>query len=292
MHEANDVDQAVGRMKDLMELRALRPNTVQTYLGCTERFLEHVGKPAEAVTEGDIEEFLLDLGRQGRSARTRNVHLAAIRFLMRAAGRREIGRDIPHAKFGRRVPDILSGTEVARLLAATTSLKYRAIFMLAYGAGLRVGEIAALEVTDIDSDRMMIHVREGKTGDRYVMMSARILEELRAYWREERPTGPELFPGFRNGRRGTRLSRAAIGKVLRQVLVKAGITKRVPPHGLRHCFATHMLDLGADLSEVQVLLGHAYVQTTTGYLQLSQARLSKMKSPLDSIGTPEGKTLG
>jgi integrase len=120
------------------------------------------------------------------------------------------------------------------LLAATDSPKYRAIFMLAYGAGLRVGEIAALQVTDIDSQRMLIHVREGKTGPRHVMLSPRVLEALRTYWKAARPAGPELFPGGRSQRPGTQLTRESIHKVIVKVAHQAGIQKRVYPHMLRH----------------------------------------------------------
>ena len=190
------------------------------------------------------------------------------------------------------MPDTLNGAEVPRLFEAATSPKYKAIFMLAYGAGLRVSEVGALQVGDIDSGRMLIRVPEGKTGQRYVMMGDRVLATLRDYWRAERPSGPELFPGFRSGRRGTRLTRAAIHKVLRKAVLQAGITKRISPHGLRHALATHLLDLGADIRTVQVLLGHRRLDSTAQYLHLSKVRLSSVKSPVDLVGTAAGKTLG
>ena len=124
------------------------------------------------------------------------------------------------------------------------------------------------------------------------MMGARVLADLRDYRRAERPSGPELFPGFRSGRRGTRLTRAAIHKVLRKAVLQAGITKRISPHGLRHALATHLLDLGADIRTVQVLLGHRRLDSTAQYLHLSKVRLSSVKSPVDLVGTAAGKTLG
>ena len=150
--------------------------------------------------------------------------------------------------------------------------------MLAYGSGLRVSEVAALQVGDIDSGRMLIRVPEGKTGQRYVMMGARVLATLRDYWRAQRP------------RRETRLARAAIHRVLRKAVLQAGITKRISPHSLRRAFATHLLDLGA--ATVQVLLGHRRLDSTAQALHLSKVRLSSVKSPIDLVGTAAGKTVG
>jgi len=295
MSKPSDVEKSIERMKVYMELRGLRPNTVYTFTYCARRFLVHVGKPPRAVTTHDVEEFLLDLHRKGRSPRTRNVNLSAVRCLLAATigdKSRIITAGIPNAKRPRRCPEILSGSEVARLLAATESPKYRAIFMLAYGAGLRVGEITALQVPDIDSQRMLLHVREGKTGPRHVMLSPLVLEALRTYWKAARPVGPELFPGGRSQRPGTQLTRESIHRVLAKVARTAGIQKRVHPHLLRHCFATHMLEAGADVRSVQVLLGHACIHSTTTYLHLSNAHLRATPSPIDLLGTPAGHVLG
>jgi len=295
MSEIKDVQSSIERMRKYMELRGLRPNTVSTFSRCARGFLTHVGKvPAESTTE-DVEGFLLDLARRGRSPLTRNVNLAAIRCLLASAlgdKSRAVTVGIPNAKRPRRCPEILSGSEVARLLDATESPKYRAIFMLAYGAGLRVSEITSLRACDIDSERMLIHVPEGKTGPRHVMLSPRVLAALRIYWKDARPKGPELFPGGRRQNPGTRLTRESINKVLAQVGRKAGIKKRVHPHMLRHCFATHMLEAGADVRSVQVLLGHACLESTTTYLHLSRAHLRATPSPIDLLGTKAGSVLG
>jgi integrase len=233
MTEPNDVQSSLDRMKIHMKLRGLRPNTVSTFARCARRFLAHTDKAPADVTSTDVESFLLDLGRKGRSPRTRNVNLAAVRCLLGATTGSNATAGIPRAKVPRRSPEILSGSEVALLLAATDSPKYRAIFMLAYGAGLRVSEITALQVADIDSKRMLIHVREGKTGPRHVMLSPRVLEALRAYWKAARPKGPSLFPG-RSRSANPGLSREAVNRVLLGVARKAGIRKRVYPHMLRH----------------------------------------------------------
>jgi integrase/recombinase XerD len=295
MSRIHDVQSSLDRMKQFMALRGLRPNTVNTFFRCARGFLNHVGKVSAEITTDDVERYLLELSRRGRSPRTRNVNLAAVRCLLSATlgpASRAITAAIPNAKRPHRCPEILSGSEVARLLDSTDSPKYRAIFMLAYGAGLRVREITTLRVCDIDSQRMMIHVPEGKTGPRHVMLSPRVLAALRTYWKAARPKGPELFPGGRAQRPGTRLTRESINRVLAKVGRKADIKKRVHPHMLRHCFATHMLEAGADVRSVQVLLGHARLETTTAYLHLSSAHLRATPSPIELLGTPAGSVLG
>jgi integrase len=177
MSDADDAQKSLDQMKIFMELRGLQPNTVYTFALCARRFLAHAGKTPTAIKAVDVESFLLDLTRKGRSPQTRNVNLSAVRCLLFATlgdDSRVVTAGIPNARVRRRSPEILSGTEVERLLAATDSPKYYAIFILAYGAGLRVGEITALLATDIDSKRMLIHVREGKTGPRDVMLSYRL----------------------------------------------------------------------------------------------------------------------
>jgi len=244
------------------------------------------------VTGEDVEQYLLGLVRAARRPQTRNVNLAAIRCLLRATLRRDPAAELRPAKVSRRAPEILSGTEVAKLIDATTSTKYRAIFMLAYGAGLRVGEVSELEIGDIDSARMVIHVRHGKTGPRYVMMSPRLLAGLRAYWKAFRPPGPKLFPHGWMKRAGKGLSRRSIHRVVVKAARKAGISKTVSPHTLRHSFATHLLETGADVRTVQVLLGHSCLETTAHYLHLTARRLHQIPSPLDVIGTARGRRLG
>ena len=286
------VEKCLSRMRKWMALRGLAPNSVSTYVRCARQFLAHVDRTLATVKRTDIEGYLHTLVDKAHSPGTRNVQLGAIRCLLLSTVRRDPSATIPRAKVPRVVPQILSGTEVARLLAATTSLKYRAIFMLAYGAGLRVGEITTLDTSDLDSQRMLIRVREGKTGQRYVMMSPRLLAALRRYWKAYRPPGTELFPGYAKQRAGTQLSRESIHRVLAKAARAAGIKKHVSPHTLRHCFATHLLESGANVRTVQLLLGHAYLETTAKYLHLTTAQLCQVPSPLDLIGTPQGTVLG
>jgi len=184
---------------------------------------------------------------------------------------------------------VLSGSDVEKLLTAITSLKHRAILMTAYGAGLRIGEVLALEVSDIDSKRMLIRVKDGKTGGRFSVMGGRLLAVLREYWKHYRPRGPLLFPG-RDANRT--LTRAAVCKVFKKVVAEVLPGQRVTPHTLRHAFATHLVDAGTDLRTVQVLLGHTHLQTTTHYLQRSPSRLARVESPIELLGTARGRRLG
>lgn len=282
-------DRRLSKLAKALDLRAVRPNTRETYLRCARKFLDAVGKPAGRVTRGDVERFLHGQVQSGCAPRTRNVYLAAIRWLLRAVGRRNVTASIPQARLSRALAPVLTGSEVERLLGAIQSIKYRAILTTAYGAGLRIGEVLALEVSDIDSKRMLLRVRDGKTGGRFVVMSPRVLVVLRAYWKQCRPARPRLFPG--EGK-SPFLSRAAVSKVLKRVVAEALPGRRVTPHTLRHSYATHLLDAGTDLRAVQVLLGHGHIETTTAYLHLSPQRLARVASPLDLLGTPRGRCLG
>jgi site-specific recombinase XerD len=187
------------------------------------------------------------------------------------------------------LPDILTGEEVERIFQLIVSLKHRAILMTAYGAGLRISEACSLKTSDLDSKRMLIHVHKGKRSkDRYVMLSERLLDVLRTYWKIARPEGPFLFPGAIPGRS---ITTDAVQRVLHQVVVQCHFTKRVTPHSLRHCFATHLLETGTDIRVIQRLLGHASLQTTARYTKVTERHIGRTKSPLDLLGTKEGQVL-
>ncbi len=286
----------MGKLRDKMqtdlELSGLADNTITTYLRCCRRFAAHFRRPPETMGGDEIRECLLHLQQVGGLANgSCNVYRGALCFLYRVTlGRPEEVSNLPKRKVRKKVPVVLSGSEIERLLSAIRCPKYRAIVMLGYGAGLRVGEIRSLEVGDIDSKRMVLHVRNAKRGkERHVPLSGQLLKALRTYWRTARPQGSYVFPGRKIDKP---LSRAAISKALKKTVGKAGIDKRVTPHTLRHSFATHMLELGADIRSVQVLLGHSSLSSTTGYLHLSTARLVSLPSPLELLGTPPGMRLG
>lgn len=193
-------------------------------------------------------------------------------------------------KVPRSLADILSGKEVDALLAAVEPLRSRMVVSTAYGAGVRIDEGCSLPVEDIDSWRMLIHIRRGKGNkDRYVTLPERLLHSLRAYWILERPQGGYLFPGQAPG---SDVAHESVCEALRAAVIKCELHKRVTPHILRHCFATHTLESGTDLRIVQALLGHASIRTTALYVRVSKALVARSRSPLDLLGTKNGEVLG
>jgi integrase/recombinase XerD len=279
------------RMREDLVLRGMSANTICAYVHCARRFAEHFGRSPCRLGAAEIRSFLLHVRARGRSASTVNVYAGALRFLYGVTlGRPEEMVAIPRMRVPMRVPVVLSGTEVERLLDALGSPKHRVIAMLAYGAGLRIGEVCNLRADDIDPKRMVLRIRGSKRGrERYVMLSARLLGALRAYWKVARPSGPCLFPGRKAG---TLLTHRAVAQALKKAARRAGLGKRVSPHTLRHSFATHLLEAGTDIRTLQVLLGHASIESTTIYLHVSTARVQSLTSPLDVLGTPEGLERG
>ena len=282
-------------MREDLVLRGMSANTIETYVGCARRFAEHFGRSPCRMGAAEIRAFLLHVagerGGNGRSASTVNVYAGALRFLYAVTlGRPEELVRVPRMRVPMHVPVVLSGTEVERLLGALVSPKHRAIAMLAYGAGLRVSEVCRLRTDDVDPKRMVLRIGASKRGrERYVMLGARLLAALRAYWKIARPAGRHLFPGRKAG---TLLTHRAVQKALDKAAHRAGLGKRVGPHTLRHSFATHLLEAGTDLRTLQVLLGHACIESTVIYLHVSTARIQSLTSPLDMLGTPEGRARG
>jgi integrase/recombinase XerD len=270
-------------IEDLM-LRGSTEATISTYVGCVRRFTEHfAGCSPKALGEDEIRAFLLHLIMERRVApRSFNVYRAALAFFFSVTLERpEQAVRLPRMRVPMWVPTVLDAAEVARMLAVTQSKKHRAWIMLAYGAGLRVGEICRLRTDDIDSKRLLLRIHHTKCGrERLVMLSPKLLAALRAYWKAVRPEGPELFPGSRGGV----VSRQAVHKAVKAAARLAGIQKRVSTHTLRHCFATHLLDAGTDLRTLQVLLGHASLRSSLAYLHVSTTRVQSVQSPLDSLG--------
>ena len=287
---------ATRRLRDTMRedlrLRGMSANTIEIYVRCARRFAEHFGRSPCRMGATEIRTFLLSLvDVHALSASTFNVHAAAVKFLYTVTLDRpeEIAR-MPRMRVPMHMPVVLSGTEVERLLGAIVSERHRVAAMLAFGAGLRVGEICRLRVDDVDPKRMVLRIRGSKRGrERYVMLSPLLLSAMRAYWKVARPSGPHLFRGRKPG---TLLTRAAVHKAIAAAARRAGLGKRVGPHTLRHTFATHLLEAGTHLRTLQVLLGHASIESTTIYLHVSTARLQSMTSPLDALGTPQGRARG
>jgi site-specific recombinase XerD len=286
----------MGELRDRMEadlkLRGLAVLTQRAYLRVGRAFAAYFRRSPAEMGEPEIRKFLVHLDRERKvQPATRYVYTAALKFLYKVTLQRpqEVAR-IPFPKVPRKLPDILSGTEVERLLGAIRSLKYRVIIMVTYASGLRINEAVSLKPADIDSPRGVIHVRLGKgKKDRLVPLSPRCLLLLREYWKEFRPSGPYLFPGQRPG---THLTDRAVRKALQKAVGEAGITKRVSPHVLRHCFTTHLLEAGANMAVIQQLLGHASLNTTSRYAHVRSTAALQVGSPLDLLGTPQGEPLG
>jgi site-specific recombinase XerD len=265
-----------------MELRNFAPSTIAVYVNCVARFARHFVKSPELLGPDDVRAYLLHLIEQRRPSWSYyNLNLQALRFLYNVTLNRDwVLKHISCPKRPRRLPVILSPDELTRFFAAITGLKYRAVLMTAYAAGLRVSEVAALRVDDIDSRRMVLRVRQGKgRQDRYVMLSPKLLDLLRAYWKAARPR-TWLFPGLDPDRP---ISIAAVMKACRRARRAAGLEKHVTVHTLRHSFATHLLEAGTDLRTIQVLLGHHSPRTTALYTHVSPAAVRATASPFDRL---------
>jgi len=278
-------------MVEDLALRGIAETTVEVYVDYARSFVAHFGRSADELGTEHVRGWLLWLLKERRlSPATVNVAIAALRQLFTTLGRPDVMHGIRSVRKQYHSPDILSGSEVQRLLAAASDIKHRAIFTLLYGGGLRISELLALKVADLDSRRMVIHVRDTKTRyDRIVSLSPRMLQTLREYWKERRPTGPWLFPGRAPG---SQMTRVGVSEALRNCARVAGISKRVHPHLLRHAFATHLLELGTDLRSVQVLLGHRSLSSTTRYTHLTEARRVALSSPIEMLTTERGSVLG
>jgi len=275
------------RMQDDLRLKNYADGIIREYLRCARAFVEHFKVSPLKISEKTIRKYVLAMAKE-RSPSTVKMHVAAIRFLNEVTLRSpQRVASLHFPKVPQRLPDILSPEEVRRLLEAVESPKYRAILMTAYGAGMRISEACSLLTIDIDSKRGVIHVRDGKRDrDRYVMLSSVLLSTLREYWRIYQPTPPVLFAGERPG---TCVSHAAVRQALRRAKTKVGITKRVTPHSLRHAFATHLLEDGADIRTIQALLGHGSIRSTARYTQVSVKHVCKTPSPLDRPHARRGK---
>jgi site-specific recombinase XerD len=274
-----------------LKLAGYSPSTQRIYLLYAKKFSQHFRRSPELLGEREIRRYLLHLldERQLSHDAYRQAH-SALKFLYSVTLHRPFDLPcVPRKRRPRALPDVLSGTEVRRLFENFRSPKYRMAAMTLYGAGLRVSEACRLRPGDIDSRRMLIHVRLGKgRKDRFVTLSRRLLESLRVYWRAHRP--PDyLFPG--KGLDG-HVSAESLRKAVFLAARDAGLRKRVTPHLLRHCFATHLLETGTDVAVIRLLLGHQDIDTTTRYTSVSTRLLARVRVPLDLLEAPEGRVLG
>jgi integrase/recombinase XerD len=281
------------RFTEDLALRGMSASTCELYLRYVDAFIAHHGRSANKLGTEDVRSWLLFLLKERRlNPATVNIAISSLRALFASLGRPQVMQSIRGVRVQHRAPDMLSGSEVHRLLVGKdTDIKHRAMFTLLYGAGLRVSELLALKVADIDSQRMVVHVRKTKSRhDRIVPLSLRMLETLRVYWKARRPRSALLLFPAPDGTK--QLTRDAVLHAIRLAAWRAGITKRVYPHLLRHAFATHMLELGTDLRTVQILLGHRSLSSTTRYTHLTEARRITLSSPVEALDTEQGRVLG
>jgi site-specific recombinase XerD len=265
-----------------MRVRNLSPNTQQLYIDRVARFARYFGKSPELLGPEDVRTYQVYLIHQKRaSSSALQQTVCALRFLYRnTLGKEWALPYIPAPKREKKLPVVLSQEEVSRFFEHLPNLKHRALIITAYATGMRVSEVVSLRAADIDSDRMMIRVEQGKgRKDRYVMLSPNLLELLRAYWKVARPAD-WLFPGQRPG---THLTAKRVLQVCIKAGAAAGLTKRATVRALRHSFATHLLEAGANIRVIQVLLGHRSLRTTARYTHVSRETICSTSSPLDQL---------
>jgi integrase/recombinase XerD len=275
------------RFIDDLRLRNYAPRTIDTYVSRVACFAKHFGRSPELLGPEEVRTFQLHLLERRVSWSSFNQAVCALRFLYGTTlGRPEQLPMIPYGKRPKALRSVLAAQEVLRLIEAAETPRDRVFLQVAYGCGLRLSELIHLQVPDIDSARMVIHVRRGKGAkDRLVPLSQRLLEELRGYWRLYRP-GTWLFPGHRPDQPITSSNmQRRFGRLVKRV----GLTKHCSLHTLRHSYATHLLEAGVDLLTLKMLLGHRTLETTARYLHVSTHRLHEAPSLLDLLVLPPGK---
>lgn len=271
------------RMIEDMQIRNLTANTQRVYVEQVGRFARYFHRSPEHLGPAEIRTYLLFLINDRRlAASSIIVAVSALRFLYTVTLKRpwRIADDIPTGRQAKKLPVVLSRDEVARFLDSVDNLKHRMVLTVCCATGLRVSEAVRLTPDAIDSKRMVIRVEQGKgRKDRYVMLSPKLLEALRDYWKRTHP-GVWLFPGDRPDRP---ISALSVDRTCRGVRATCGIGKPVTPHALRHAFAVHLLEAGTDLRTIQLLLGHRNLSTTARYLMIATSRVCATNSPLDSL---------
>ena len=293
MSETNTVSPLRQRMIEDMAARKLNPHTQRGHVYSCKRFAAWLKRSPDTATAEEVRQFQLQLIESGMSICNRNRIMTGVRFLFRVTLRRhDLAAEIWHIKEPERLPPVLSPEEVKRVLAMARSLKARAMLTLAYGCGLRAGEVVRLRAGDIDSEQKIIRIVQSKgRKDRHVMLPAEVLKLLRQWWKV-RPTAsnnsvaPEqrwLFPGRGQHRP---MTTRQFGRLFKEAAKAAGLRKTVSLHSLRHSFATHLLERGKDIRVIQALLGHSKPETTARYSRVAIGLIAKIESPLEGLHTP------
>lgn len=265
-----------------MHLRGLAETTQRSYLHYVAEFAKFYNTRPDRLDLEAVRQYELYLIHEKKlSPESINTFVSAVQFLYLTTLEMPWGKEcFPRLSRPAKLPVVLSQSEVLGFFNQVGCLKHRAALMLCYGAGLRISEAVAVKVTDIDSERMLIHIRQGKGNkDRYAMLSLRLLAVLRSYWRATRPKD-YLFPTWREGHH---MTSSALAVACRNACLNCGIPKRITAHTLRHSFATHLLENGTDTRVIQVLLGHSRIDTTARYTAVTPNAIAKTVSPLDAL---------
>lgn len=279
------MDKFLELMETDLKIRGFSLNTHKVYLACMRQFIQNADRPADQITLDDIRQYQAHLVREGKISWCKfNQIVAALRFFYHDTLRKDWNIEhIPYHKTERRLPEIPSTEKIAALLSSLPNLKHRAILMALYAGGLRISEVVHLKVSDVDTQRMVLRIEQGKgRKDRYVMLSLRFLEALREYGKAY-PLGTWLFPS-----RSADIPMAprSIFAIVKNAQKAAGIPGRIYPHLLRHSFATHLLESGANICVIQKLLGHRSLKSTQIYTHVAKNYLQETRSPLDSLPQP------
>ncbi len=296
MNETNSVSRLRQRMIEDMAARKLNPHTQRSHVYSCKRFAAWLKRSPDTATPDEVRRFQLYLIESGASICNRNRIMTGVRFLFRVTLRRhDLAAEVWHLKEPQKLPPVLSPEEVKRILAMATNLKARAMLTLAYGCGLRAGEVVRLRAGDIDSEQGIIRIVQSKgRKDRHVMLPAEVLELLRQWWKA-RPTeqdagiAPEqrwLFPGRDEHRP---LTTRQFSRLFKEVAKAAGLRKTLSLHSLRHSFATHLLERGTDIRIIQALLGHDKLETTARYTRVATGMIAAVESPLTQLSQPQRK---
>jgi len=294
MSESNTVSPLRQHMIEDMVARKLNPHTQRSHIQSCKRFAAWLNRSPDTATPDEVRRFQLHLIESGTSICNRNRIMTGVRFLFRVTLRRhDLAAEVWHLKEPQKLPPVLSPEEVKRVLTMATSLKARTMLSLAYGCGLRAGEVVRLRAGDIDSEQKIIRIVQSKgRKDRHVMLPAEVLKLLRQWWKA-RPTAyddggvaPEhrwLFPGCNNHHP---LTTRQFSRLFKEAARAAGLRKTVSLHSLRHSFATHLLERGRDIRVIQALLGHEKLETTARYSRVAIGMIAKIESPLDGLSAP------
>ena len=296
MNETNSVSPLRQRMIEDMAARKLNPHTRRSHVYSCKRFAAWLKRSPDTATPDEVRRFQLYLIESGASICNRNRIMTGVRFLFRVTLRRhDLAAKVWHRKEPQKLPPVLSPEEIKRILATATSLKARAMLTLAYGCGLRAGEVVRLRAGDIDSEQRIIRIVQSKgRKDRHVMLPAEVLELLRQWWKV-RPTEQDagiapdkrrLFPGRDEHRP---LTTRQFSRLFKETAKAAGLRKTLSLHSLRHSFATHLLDNGKDIRVIQALLGHDKLETTARYTRVATGMIAAVESPLTQLSQPQRK---